>query len=503
MAHLLWSRNDYGWYFPPERWSNVDDVLPPAFRVQGSEHDTPAMARAALLSRGTPCNTGGGKLYVGDSKSAVQWAGQHVAYIINCADINYAWHPWCPRFWLNVGYGGEFEDRDWAERMMTAVKIVLLALMFGQNVLIHCRQGKHRSGAFCVLILALMWECSVMAALRFYWSKRPDLEDHDWWVLDKILFRKNNFDEVVERVREQSWFPKARGNILNRLWAFTAKSRSNTVEQPTWKPPPPKKRPRPASAPPGARKASTRKGDQRPVSSFDIPDDIELEPRRKVVLKPRQTSSSSSVSTDWLRVHPCHTCARMPWSCKCNPGRRLQLMAAFSPHSTSTPEPVTEPQISAELFRRMSMRSGVWADAEAAEHRATELRDRSRSPSPEVHDKEGWQCPQCTNLNSKHILHCETTSCGLRRGLVQHWRQGDYYCRDCGNHRFASSLWCNWVHCHSNDWTCPVCHNLNFAAREKCHTRSCGHPRDWICPSCGLENWIVRPRCKDCRHARP
>ena len=227
MAHLLWSHHDYGSDLAPAPWSNVDDMLPPALRTEGSEHDTPAMARAAQLSQGTPCNTGAGKLYVGDVNSAVEWAGQHVAYIINCADINYAWHSSCARFWLNVGYRGILEDRNWAERMMTAVKIVLLAIMFGQNVLIHCRHGKHRSGAFCVLIFALLWECSVIAALRFYWSCRPDLRDRDWRVLNEILFHNHNFDELVEWVREQSWFPKARGNILNRLWVFHVQSRSH------------------------------------------------------------------------------------------------------------------------------------------------------------------------------------------------------------------------------------------------------------------------------------
>ena len=34
--------------------------------------------------------------------------------------------------------------------MMTAVRLVMVALMFGQNVLLHCRQGKHRSGVFCL-----------------------------------------------------------------------------------------------------------------------------------------------------------------------------------------------------------------------------------------------------------------------------------------------------------------------------------------------------------------
>ena len=99
MVHLHWGRHDYGSDLVPEPWNNVKDMLPPAFRVQSSRPDTPAMARAAPLSRETPQgNIDVGQLYVGDSKSAVQWAGQHVAYIINCANTNYAWHGWCARF---------------------------------------------------------------------------------------------------------------------------------------------------------------------------------------------------------------------------------------------------------------------------------------------------------------------------------------------------------------------------------------------------------------------
>ena len=505
-------------------------MLPPAFHVQSSEQDTPAKARAALLLREAPCNIGGGKLYVGDSKSAVQWAGQHVAYIINCADINYAWHTWCLRFWLNVGYKGKFGELDWGERMMTAVKIVMLALMFGQNVLIHCRQGKHRSGAFCILLLALMWECSVTAALHWYWSKRSDLQNHDWWVLDRIMFRRNDFNGLLERVRQQSWFPKARGNILNRLWAFSVQGPTPVPEhvkeeaqaqaagaeaeahaQPRPRPPPkkrprppPKKRPRPSSSP---------SRDQRSASSEGS---VRLEPRGSVKLVPRRTSSSPSCSPvprqtsssasgilEWVAVRPCGSCGRMPWSCKCRPERRAQLLIAVLPRSASSADPVAEPQVSEALFRRISIRSGVWDDAEAAEHHAAELRDRSRSPSPEDEDKEAWECPSCTSLNSRHKLHCETPTCGLRRPLVQAWRPGDYYCEDCGNHRFRTSRWCNWVHCHSNDWICPACKNLNFAARKTCHTRSCQHPRDWTCPRCALVNWIVRPECKQCQHPRP
>ena len=52
--------------------------------------------------------------------------------------------------------------------MITAVKLVLAALMFGEDVLLHCRQGKHRSGGFCILILALLLGTDIDSALEFY-----------------------------------------------------------------------------------------------------------------------------------------------------------------------------------------------------------------------------------------------------------------------------------------------------------------------------------------------
>jgi hypothetical protein len=116
-------------------------------------------------------NSGVGELYVGDCESCLQWAGQHVGYIINCADVNYQWHPFCIRFWLNLGYDGTPEEGPWEHRMVTAVKLVLAALMFGETVLLHCRQGKHLSGVLCILMLALLSGSSIEAAVDIYMSK--------------------------------------------------------------------------------------------------------------------------------------------------------------------------------------------------------------------------------------------------------------------------------------------------------------------------------------------
>ena len=122
-------------------------------------------------------NSGVGELYVGDQLSCLQWAGLRVGYIINCGDVNYQWHPFCVRFWWNLGHDGA---ETWEVRMVTAVKLVLAALMLGENVLLHCQQGKHHSGALCVLMSALLLGSSIEAAVDIYMSKYTAMIGKSW-----------------------------------------------------------------------------------------------------------------------------------------------------------------------------------------------------------------------------------------------------------------------------------------------------------------------------------
>ena len=510
MAHLQWSISEYGHNIAPEPWQPVDLLLP-AFRVEDNDLESPARARAALLSQEyPPVDSGAGKLYVGDCQSCLQWAGQNVGYIVNCADVSYDWHPFCIRFWLNIGYGGWFEQGTWQERMLTAVKLVLAALMFGENVLLHCRQGKHRSGAFCCLMMALLMGSSMSSAVDFYFSKRPDLHQHDRRIVDKIVHKKG-LEWLLEKIRQQSWCEKALGNVLNRLWAHrvqnvpmpkrmptSARSAASSVQQPLLAP-------------------TAKPMPKRVVLVPPLPKRVELVPPRRAALGPQHSASSvaprmrtpsrsprrsTSSSAAWMTLRVCGTCGRMPWLCKCFPQRRAQLLGSFQ-RSRSTTSTHSEAEVDVEVFEAMSRHAGVWENAEQAEHAASRLRDLSRSPSPEPHDKEAWRCVQCSNLNSKHVLTCTVATCGARRPLVQEWHEGDYFCPSCGNHRFATSEYCQWVHCHTNDWKCPQCQNVNYAARKQCHTRSCRHPRDWKCPRCGCVNWVVRNVCKHCQLPNP
>ena len=92
--------------------------------------------------------------------------------------------------------------------MSTAVKLVLAASMCGENVLLHCRQGRHRSGAFCVLILALLRGNGIDGALEFYFAKRSDLRNRDWYTARSILAR-TTYPLMLAMLQQQDWCQKS------------------------------------------------------------------------------------------------------------------------------------------------------------------------------------------------------------------------------------------------------------------------------------------------------
>ena len=116
-----------------------------------------AMERWRRLNR-PQCELGRslGTLWVGSCQEAVQWAGQHVAYIVNAAHVDFKWHPWCLRFWANINYKGILNHVTHEHRLFVVVWLILSAMAMGENVLVHCRQGKHRSSVLCLLILLII-----------------------------------------------------------------------------------------------------------------------------------------------------------------------------------------------------------------------------------------------------------------------------------------------------------------------------------------------------------
>ena len=136
----------------------ITEMAPPV--VAGCEAlsvaygDQLAMDRWRRLTEEEHIGDRAGTLWIGSAREAVQWASQHVGYIVNAANQDYKWHPWCLRFWANINHKGVMNHVTHEHRMGVVVWLILTAMMMGEDVLVHCRQGKHRSG--CVIMIIMM-----------------------------------------------------------------------------------------------------------------------------------------------------------------------------------------------------------------------------------------------------------------------------------------------------------------------------------------------------------
>ena len=82
--------------------------------------------------------------------------GCHAAYGINAADRGFEWHEYCARFWMNLNYKNVMDGVTWEQRLSSVLWIALTAPALGENVLVHCRQGKHRSGVLAKLLMSIL-----------------------------------------------------------------------------------------------------------------------------------------------------------------------------------------------------------------------------------------------------------------------------------------------------------------------------------------------------------
>ena len=97
------------------------------------------------------------QLPISDSMEKFNMPGCHTAYVINASNRgDYEWHEFCVRFWMNLNYKHMLDGVTWEDRLSSVLWLALTALLLGENVLIHCRQGKHRSGLLAMLLMSIL-----------------------------------------------------------------------------------------------------------------------------------------------------------------------------------------------------------------------------------------------------------------------------------------------------------------------------------------------------------
>jgi len=101
------------------------------------------------------------------------------------------------------------------------------------------------------------------------------------------------------------------------------------------------------------------------------------------------------------------------------------------------------------------------------------------------------------------------------------FRKGDWNCKMCKGHNFASRNKC--YKCHAprepprdfkmGDWICPLCTAHNYRSKRSCFQchrgkpffegRNGMRPGDWMCPGCGAHNFKDKINCFNCTMRKP
>mmetsp|Transcript_9635 Transcript_9635/g.14436 ORF Transcript_9635/g.14436 Transcript_9635/m.14436 type:complete len:416 (+) Transcript_9635:54-1301(+) len=115
----------------------------------------------------------------------------------------------------------------------------------------------------------------------------------------------------------------------------------------------------------------------------------------------------------------------------------------------------------------------------------------------------------------------ETVNKAKKEESKKDFREGDWYCKICKAHNFASRSNC--FRCMApqdppqnfkmGDWMCHMCGAHNYRSKRSCfrcrvgkpamEVRNSMRPGDWICINCGAHNFKDKINCFSCFHRKP
>ena len=113
------------------------------------------------------------------------------------------------QFWLNVNFKGRVNGMSWTARAEAALMLIVQTLCSGNDVLVYCAHGKHRTGVVTITTMALLvnptlsWATALFHAKDVYFANHPNREEHDLEPRVKSIFQSSNFDVWAGGVRHE------------------------------------------------------------------------------------------------------------------------------------------------------------------------------------------------------------------------------------------------------------------------------------------------------------
>ena len=201
------------WHLPVTAWNKLQHALH-GNGVHGhwSSGHPSAVAPTLMwtsLDAGGDENLNGtlGKLYAGPAETALDWAGERQAMVVNVVDKGFPYDERCRRTWLVINYKGTVNNTTWEQRAFAAFVLILHGLAMGWDVLVHCRVGKHRTGCMVISLLILLhyhmwaqlpWDEIVERAWWWYFYLHPNSKERDFESRIRSCLAKNKLFDYMK-----------------------------------------------------------------------------------------------------------------------------------------------------------------------------------------------------------------------------------------------------------------------------------------------------------------
>ena len=380
---------------------------------------------------------------------------------------------------------------DWGEKMHEVLETMTSFLYSGQNVLVHCQHGLHRTGSLIVLWLALGLVGEEGVADNQGWLNKLT-EAWETWKRGRQLRQAALDDRRGRDYESESWaavteffsdMPIKLVRELAETWKTAAEARAMQSPQ----------------------SVQSRLPLQTPPANVVLlpKETAEVEAKKRPSPKAAPPKSWPKSASAIAGAKPkCASVLSAP-SLQSPPGKRPRGSAGLAADATSTSGSAVflKPTVKAEAKQKQTKQVQPRPKLEAKPKQTQSQQKKEKQPKqPEQkkrkHKESQPSSSSVPSAQSQPSAESQPSEPLSKKQRAQRdygsdwipgeeWQDGDWSCRRCGNHNWRNRGFCNRNTCKrprdadfcvGYDWYCR-CGNFNKGHRQVCNRGNCKQPR--------------------------
>lgn len=371
-----------------------------------------------------------GNIWLSDWGAAHSPWADHFDLIVNCTHKEGRYRRRNVGFWMEMGLNMDVPT------LQQAVKKVLRAMLEERDTLVHCKQGKHRSGCFLMFVNAVIDDGIDVEVWLDDYLKHSILRPHDRGCVLRA-WRESGLSKLLGATRRDA---EVQG-LVAEIHARVDESGRQGVE--------------------GSRREQRGSegetttimigsGGRRGVEGSRGEHRGRKRPEQRGRKRPSESQSQPEkpVSSGDVEVQ----------------GPVAKIHARVDESTPRLPDATT--MIGSGCLRGVEGSRG-------------EQRGRKRPSESQSQPEKPASSGSSSSLQGRGV----EGSAGPQPSFSTYkYKPGDWQCYGCGNWNYAYRQQCNFRHCpraywKRGDWTCDVCGNHNYASRTQCAIRTCQAPK--------------------------